>query len=192
MTHHIGPNLKLSQKQILYGTILGGSSLSKPKNGINCCLTMRDRNYDWLSYKVAMLEGFFKQDHNTIKKDKNTYRCFSISYPVFNEVYDLFYEDSKKVISPKILNSLSDLAWMVWFVDAGKKLENEIRLRTNKFGESGTKLLEEYFNSLDCECALSLNYQKKYELKFSNQGSYKFLKIVAHRMPKFVVKEFFY
>ena len=71
MTNQYGPTLKESQKQVLYGTILGGSSLIKPEKGKNCYLAMRDNDRLWLSYKIESLQEFFKIDQNTIKRDKN-------------------------------------------------------------------------------------------------------------------------
>ena len=88
MTYQCGPVLKNDQKQILYGTILGGSSIIHPERGKNCYLAMRDHDNIWLTYKIEMLKEFFKLDQNTIKKDKNTYRCYSVAYPVFNDIYD--------------------------------------------------------------------------------------------------------
>ena len=121
MTYQCGPILKESQKQVLYGTILGGSSIVKPAKGKNCYLAMRDSNESWLQYKIEYLKDFFKIDVNTIKKDKNTFRCYSVAYPVFNEIYDLFYEKNSKILIPNILECLTDEAWMVWFIDAGRK-----------------------------------------------------------------------
>jgi hypothetical protein len=73
-----------------------------------------------------MPQRFFKIDENTIKKDKNTYRCYSVSYPIFNEVYSLFYENKNKKILPEILESLTDEAWMIWFIDSGKKSKKSL------------------------------------------------------------------
>lgn len=187
MTYQLGPELKHNQKQVLYGTILGGSSIIKPDRGKNCYLAMRDRDHDWLMYKTEELAEFFKMDANVIKKDKNTYRCYSIAYPVFNSLYDKFYDDGKKVLTRDMLESLhlTDIAWMVWFVDAGRKSKRKAYLRTHKFGEEGTKAIAEYFNSLDCDCAPHL-CRGRYEIVFSNKGAYELLDTIVHRMPKFV------
>ena len=55
MTYQNGPILKENQKQTLYGTILGGSSIIKPDRGKNCYLAMRDNNKLWLDYKIEVL-----------------------------------------------------------------------------------------------------------------------------------------
>jgi hypothetical protein len=189
MTYQLGPELKNNQKQVLYGTILGGSSIIKPERGKNCYLAMRDRDYDWLLYKTAGLHEFFKMDENVIKRDKNTFRCYSIAYPVFNELYESFYKDGKKIITPETLEILNDVAWMIWFVDAGRKSKRKAYLRTHKFGEEGTKIICEYFNSLDCDCAAHL-CRGRHEIVFSNRGAYEFLHTIVHRMPKFIMDRY--
>src|SRR4051812_46543834 len=108
MTYQLGPQLTANQRMVLYGTILGGSSIIRPDRGKNCYLAMRDRDYQWLMYKTEELQDFFKMDQNVIKKDKNTYRCYSIAYPVFNDVYDVFYKDGKKIITYDVLEILND------------------------------------------------------------------------------------
>lgn len=189
MTYQRGPILKDNQKQILYGTILGGSSVVCPSKGKNCYLAMRDKNKMWIQYKIESLKDFFKIDENTIKKDKNTYRCYSVSYPIFNEVYSLFYENKNKKILPEILESLTDEAWMIWFIDAGKKSKKKVYLRTQKFGSEGTKVIADYFNSLDCECNPHLS-RGRCELVFTVKGSYEFMTYVAPKIPNFLLQDY--
>jgi hypothetical protein len=187
MTYQKGPNLKDNQKQVLYGTILGGSSIIKPERGKNCYLAMRDNNHLWLSYKIEMLKDFFKLDESIIKKDKSTYRCYSIAYPIFNEIYDTFYPEEQKTITKEVLEILTDEAWMVWFLDSGRKSKRKAYLRTHKFGEEGTKIIVDYFCSLDCECELHKS-RDRFEVVFSNKGAHEFLSIIAPKMPDFMAK----
>lgn len=189
MTYQHGPSLKECQKQTLYGTILGGSSIIRPDRGKNCYLAMRDHDNLWLSYKIEMLKDFFKIDPNTIKKDKNTYRCYSIAYPIFNEIYDLFYKDEQKIVTREILEILTDEAWMVWFIDAGRKTKRKAYLRTHKFGKEGTEIIAEYFNSLDCNCNVH-QCRGRYEIVFSNKGAFELLKTLTHRIPDFLLEKF--
>jgi len=182
MTYQCGPSLKDCQRQILYGTILGGSSIIRPDRGKNCYLAMRDNNHTWLQYKVQVLQDFFKIDQNTIKQDKNTFRCYSIAFPVFNDVYKTFYQDNDKIITREILEILTDEAWMTWFIDAGRKGVRKAYLRTHKFGEEGTKIIADYFNSLDCDCTTH-QCRNRHEIVFSNQGAQEFLKIVGPKIP---------
>jgi hypothetical protein len=189
MTYQTGPKLSESQRQTLYGTILGGSSIIRPDRGKNCYLAMRDSNKVWLQYKIEVLSDFFKREDDSVKQDKNTFRCYSIAYPIFNEVYIMFYKDGKKRINKDMLEILTDEAWMTWFVDAGKRSKRKAYLRTHKFGEEGTKLIAEYFNSLDCDCK-SHQSRGRHEIVFSNHGAHELLKYVAPKIPQCMLDYF--
>jgi hypothetical protein len=183
MTYQSGPVLIENQKQILYGTILGGSSIIKPDRGKNCYLAMRDNNKDWLQFKVDSLSDFFKIDDKTIKQDKNTYRCYSVAYPIFNDIYNVFYKDGEKFVAKEVLEILTDEAWMTWFIDAGRKSKRKAYLRTHKFGEEGTKMIAEYFNSLDCEC-LAHQCRSRHEIVFSKKGAEELFKYILPKVPE--------
>jgi hypothetical protein len=189
MTYQSGPTIRENQKQVLYGAILGGSSIIRPDRGKNCYLAMRDHNVLWLQYKINLLQDFFKIDANTIKKDKNTHRCYSVAYPIFNDIYRMFYKDGQKTINPSALEILTDEAWMIWFVDSGRKSKRKAYLRTHKFGEHGTQTICNYFNSLDCDCEVH-QCRGRYEVIFANQGASKLLEVLTPKMPEFMRKEF--
>jgi hypothetical protein len=185
MTYQIGPKFTEKQKQVLYGTILGGSSIIRPSKGKNCYLAMRDKNKDWLSYKVDMLSNFFKIDKNTIKKDKNTYRVYSVAYPIFNDMHNIFYKNSSKIIARETLEVLTDESWMVWFLDSGRRSKRKCYLRTQKFGKTGSETIAEYFRSLDCECSTH-QCRGRYEVVFTNNGTVEFLKYITPKTPDFM------
>lgn len=185
MTYQSGPQITDKQKQIIYGTILGGSSIIMPKKGKNCYLAMRDKQKNWLEYKICLLQNLFKNNEDTIKKDKNTYRCYSIAYPVFNEIHKIFYYGKDKIINKDILELLTDQAWMVWFLDAGRKSRRKCYLRTHKFGEQGTEIIADYFKSLECECDIH-KCRSRFEIVFTNKGTIEFLKIINPAIPPFM------
>jgi hypothetical protein len=136
-----------------------------------------------------VLSDFFKNDDGVIKKDKNTYRCYSKAYPIFNDIYIMFYKDGKKYVNKDVLEILTDEAWMVWFLDAGKKTKRKAYLRTHKFGEDGTKAIAAYFNSLDCDCEAHKS-RDRHEIVFSNEGAFELLKYVAPKIPDCMLEYF--
>lgn len=181
LAHYRNPNLSNSQKQILNGTLLGGSSLISPKFGKNCYLSMRDRNFNWLSYKVLELSVLFKKD-SIIRQEGNTHRIYSLSYPIFSEIYHLFYKKNKnRYINSEILESLNDLAWMIWFVDSGFVKKDQAYLRLTYYSPKDIITVRDYFCSLNCKCDF-----KDKTLVFTEEGSVIFLKTFAHRVPDFI------
>ena len=187
MTYQLGPELTNRQRQIIYGTILGGSSIVKPANGRNCYLAMRDKDEEWLGYKLSEISCLFRSDFNPIKRDKGTFRCYSISYPVFNEFYDEMYENGIKTVKMDTLNILNDLAWMIWFIDSGKKNLNKATLRTHKFGEEGSQIICQYFNELNVDCEVHKG-RGRFEIAFSEEGTINFIKTFVHCLPPFLLK----
>jgi hypothetical protein len=77
---------------------------------------------------------------------------------------------------------------MVWFLDAGRKSKRKAYLRTHKFGDRGTQVICDYFNSLDCECRAH-QCRGRHEVVFSNKGAYELLSTVAHKFPEFMTEE---
>lgn len=187
MTYQASPKMTVNQEQLIAGTVLGGSSIIDPAHGKNCYLSMRDSDQNWLMYKVEYLAPFFKMDENVVRKDGATYRSFTTAYPIFNTLHRRFYKEGQKTVTKEVLENLNDLAWMVWFVDAGKMTGHEIVLRINKFSPESSKLIVDYFNSLNCSCTIS---KKGDKVTFDNAGSQEFLKIISHRMPKFIQEQF--
>jgi hypothetical protein len=51
----INPKVTTAQRFLIIGTILGGSSIIKPKKGKNCYLSMRDKDISWLKHKADQL-----------------------------------------------------------------------------------------------------------------------------------------
>ena len=112
MTYFSSPELTNWQRQIVLGTILGGSSIVKPSKGRNCYLFMRSRYRDWLAYKSHELNIFSSQRPFT--EEGNTLRWHSNCYPVFNEFRDLFYVDGVKAVKMEILDTLKDTGLAIW------------------------------------------------------------------------------
>ena len=183
MTYFSSPELTNWQRQIVLGTILGGSSIVKPSKGRNCYLFMRSRYRDWLAYKSHELNIFSSQRPFT--EEGNTLRWHSNCYPVFNEFRDLFYVDGVKAVKMEILDTLKDTGLAIWYGDCGKLKSNKVILNTHKFGEEGTATIARYFTEVGISSELSTE-RKNYRVQMSEEGSEKFLKTVAHRLPEFM------
>lgn len=184
MTYFTSPELIDWQKQIVLGTILGGSSIVKPSKGRNCYLFMRSRHRDWLAYKSHELQLFSSQRPFT--EEGNTLRWHSNCYPVFNEFRDLFYIEGVKTVNMEILNRLRDIGLAVWYGDCGKVKNKKVVLNTHKFGEDGTNMIVRYFNEVDIECTV-ITERKNYRVQMTEEGSERFLMTIAHRLPDFML-----
>lgn len=180
MTHMINPKITQNQKFLIIGTILGGSSIIKPKKGKNCYLSMRDKDLNWLKFKADQLKDLTSSSPLTIE---TTNRWHSVCYPLFNEYHKMFYEGKKRVLKIEHLNLLHDSSLAIWFGDAGKCKGNNIILNTNIWGKKGTELIVDYFDSLDWKAELFLE-RKNYRVKLDEDSSKEYLKLSSAYLPK--------
>jgi hypothetical protein len=184
MTYYDNPSVVDWHRQIIMGTVLGGSSLVKPKKGKNCYLFMRSANKRWLEYKAYELSILASQRPFT--KEGNTIRWHSNCYPIFTNYYEVFYDENKKSVKMDILDSLRDIGLAIWYVDCGKLTKNRIILNTNKFGEEGTEIIAKYFQEVGVGETNLIRERKYVRLQFSSEATTKFLLIVANRIPDFM------
>lgn len=184
MTYYENPEISDWHKQIIIGTVLGGSSLVKPKKGRNCYLFMRSADVNWLKYKATELDNLASQRPYT--QEGNTLRWHSNCYPVFTEYYDLFYKNGKKAITMEVLDSLRDIGLAVWYGDSGRVKKDSIILNTNKFGEEGTSVISQYFIEAGIGETKMAKERKYIRLILTPEATERFLLIVANRIPDFM------
>jgi hypothetical protein len=180
MTHMINPKVTNQQRFLIIGTILGGSSIIKPKKGKNCYLSMREKDISWLRFKAEQLADLASQSPMTIEK---TNRWHSVCYPIFNEFREMFYKDDKRSLKIDTLNLLHDSSIAIWFGDAGKCRGDHVLLNTNIWGEDGTNLVVEYFRSLEWGASVALE-RKNFRVKLDKESSDEFLSMVSSYLPK--------
>lgn len=174
------------QSQVLIGTVLGGSSLLKPPNGNNYYLSMRGQNQLWLKYKMEEMSDYFSRQ--TIQKYGSTYRCNSCCSQKITEFHSILYNGTRRQITMELLDTLTDTGLAIWYLDNGSKTgrsKKNAYINTTKFGEKGTKIIIEYFNSLDMFCNLNRD-GNRLKVLFSVDGTEALLRTIAHRFPTFM------
>lgn len=174
------------QRQVLIGTILGGSSLVKPPKGVNYYLSMRGQNDKWLEYKMAELSDYFKEPK--LRKYGNTYRCNSSCSEELTEYRELLYEGHERKVKMEILDGLTDTGLAVWYLDSGSKTGRNRKnayINTTKFGEEGTEIVRRYFCEVGMECRVNRD-GKRIKVLFTVEGTVDLLKTIAHRFPTFM------
>jgi len=183
MTHIINPSISDRQLQIIKGTILGGSSIVKPLGGKNCYLSMRTKNDKWLEYKGSELFDFSSQAPFTIEK---TNRWHSLCYPVFYTLRDKFYEGKKRKLTIDALDNLrlKDVAFMIWFGDAGTYKKGIVTFNTNIWGKKGTENISEYFSTLNYDSVV-FKERKSYRVKLDEGSSLALMTMIGPFLPHF-------
>lgn len=184
MTHIINPNCSIRQKQIILGTILGGSTLVCPKKGRNCYLSMRDKNALWMKWKAQELMSFASYDPFTEEKN-GTVRWHSLCYPIFTEFHDIFYKDGKRNLKLESFENIQDIGLLVWWVDAGKMEGRQVIFKTQIWGEEGTKVVLEYLGlaCFDAEIYLDRKVQR---IRLTREATKKFMSLILPHAPSFI------
>jgi len=108
---HANARLTYFQEQVCIGTLLGDSSLSKPKNGQNYHLACyhSEKQVDWLEQKWDWLTPHTRPIQlceYTDKRNGKSYRggrFHTISAPCFTKLADMFYKDGIKTITPDLM-----------------------------------------------------------------------------------------
>lgn len=177
MTFYKNPAFNDWHKQIIMGTILGGSSLIRPKNGKNCHLFMRSSNHKWLRYKATELEPF--SSPNPFNLDGKTLRWHSSCYPIFNDFYNLFYQDKKKTIKMEILDSLRDIGLAVWFGDCGRIVKDKVIINTNCFGLEGNRIIQQYFKEVGFQKTDIFKEKKFLRIRMIEDTARQFMTVIS-------------
>lgn len=174
------------QNQILYGTILGGTSIIRPPKGVNYYLSMRGNNLKWLMYKKQLLPNYF--EGCKINQYGNTYRVNSRCMETLTEIRSIFYKGHKRKIHMRVLDSLTSVALAVWFLDSGGKSgrgKKNAYINTTRFGKRGTRTIRKYFRSVDMPCNINVD-GKREKILFSVKGTEKLMRVIAHDFPSFM------
>ena len=169
------------QRQIISGTILGGSSIVKPKTSRNHYLSMRSRDSKWIDYKSQNLENLSAQN-SFYFEENGTIRWHSASYPIFNDFYAKFYEKGKRKTRMEVLDELRDIALAIWFLDSGKIKNKQLTMYTSCHGEKGTKTINKYFN----EVGFPSDILDVGKIRLTEFATMEFIKTVDIYIPEFM------
>lgn len=180
--HTISPPMTSREKQIIIGTILGGSSIIKPSKGKHCYLAMRGKLGAWLEHKAFQLSKFATEKPFSIEK---TNRWHSLCYPIFDEFRANFYYRDKRRLKIEQLEGLHDIALAIWYGDAGKFHRGQVILNTHIWGEKGTKVFRQYFELIDYSAEL-FKERGRSRLRLDEESSRKFIKLVCPHLPLFM------
>jgi len=174
------------QMQIVFGTVLGGSSLAKQPKGKNYYLSMRSKDAKWLQYKIGELHNYFNSAQ--LAKQKNTYRCDSSCSEEFTNLYNKLYCEGVRHVSEKLLDQLRAIGLAIWWLEggcwAGRDRKNAY-INTTLLGNEGTEIVYDYFNNiLDMPCNINRNKTRR-KILFTVQGTRKLWYLIEPEFPDF-------
>ena len=175
------------QESILIGTLLGDGTMRKKINAyleINHAYSQKTL-VDWIYSKFKNLvitpPKWRKGNGN-----REAYRFFTRSLPVFTPFYNQFFINRKKIIPDNL--KLNALSLAIWFMDDGSKSRSAIYLNTQQFSVDEQNklvfLLKDQFGIKS-----TLNKDKIYfRIRVRSDSS----KIMVKIIEKYILPEFRY
>lgn len=140
--------LTQDQKEIIYGCIMGDSSL-KERNSFHCMtLAHCERQLPYLLYKKKLLQPPFS-DVSPWFRDGifPSYSVSSVNHPQLTNMYGLFYRNKKKIITMKTLNLFTPTSLLFWYLDDGtlNYEKRAITISTNCFTIGEVQTIKKWF-----------------------------------------------
>jgi LAGLIDADG DNA endonuclease family len=188
-------------KQILIGNILGDVYMRRFSEKANTRIIFRQGsiNASYLLHLYNLYQEFVTTPPAVSSiTDKNTGKIrYNLSFatlalPCFNELYEAFYLEGKKIIPNNISDLLSEVSLAYWIMDDGSFTGSGLKLHTNAFSLEELNLL---IKALDKNFSIkaSVNVSNREKSQFSlyiskNQMSLVKDLVIKHMHPDMLYK----
>ena len=134
------------QRSVLIGTVLGDGGLRY--RGKECRLHIKHSlnqlslvEYKWRIFEpiISMKIRCFSQKVSA--KDYNFAEFVTLTHPIFTQYYQLFYKNTKKIVTDEVAKLLDPLILAVWIMDDGSAEYAGLSIQTHSFSEDEVSLL---------------------------------------------------
>jgi hypothetical protein len=177
------------EKQVVLGSLLGNSSIIKPKKSRNPHFQMREsisKGGNWIRCKAHELVKFSRG--KSFVQDRDSYRWNSISNQCWKNYHELCYRGNKKFVSMQWLDQLQDYGLACWFLDKGEIRERSLYIRISRFDKKSVENIVKYFEIIGIPVQVKKFGGSKI-LHFNQESKVKFLKLISHRFPLYYIQQ---
>ncbi len=171
------------EKQLILGTLLGNSSIIKPKKSKNPHFQMREsisKGGTWIRCKAYELKKFSRP--KSFVADSDSFRWNSVSCSCWEDIYKFCYKDGKKFVSMNWLDQLQDYALACWFMDKGALSKNSASIRISRLDEESLDNIENYFKIIGIPGEIK-NFGGSKIINFKNKNQIKFMHLIGQKLP---------
>jgi len=171
------------QREYLFGSLLGDDSLHKGKARrypyLSVIHAISQREYVRWKYDIwkQIVPGGIKRNVqiNTPLGVSYTDRFHTAAHPDFEEFFEMFYQNGRKIVSWEILRNLTPFSLAVRYMDDGSynRHRGRIRIATNSFTLEENDLIKNYFEETwDIHPKLGIAYTsgRRYPYIWFNTG----------------------
>ena len=139
------------QKEMIFGTMLGDGCIhphGRKNKSYALMIGHCEKQKDLVMWKKIILGNLVNVVNKRVdKRGNSTMYCFtSVVHNEFKQIYDLFYENGKKIIKDEMLNYITPFGLAVWIMDDGGLVGRggvNLRLSTDGFSEGDNKKLQQ-------------------------------------------------
>lgn len=179
-------NLKLTQQQheIIVGGLLGDLSLRKI--GKYSRLVLEQKNKEYLFHLYEIFNDFVRtppkerlQQRLTTSEIQSTWYFSTISHSEFENYYNLFYPQGKKIIPASLIEQLTPQGIAYWFMDDGGRKGSGYMFSTAGFSEQEHSILLDIFsNKYDIDCNIHRSKYLSLYIPTRNNSNQKFKQLI--------------
>lgn len=185
-----------SQREYLFGSLLGDDSLCKGKARkypyLSVVHSASQREYVEWKYDIwkQIVPSGIKRNVpiKTSRGVSYTDRFHTAAHPDFEEFFEMFYQNGRKIVSWEILRNLTPFSLAVWYMDDGSynRHRGRIRIATNSFSHEENNLIRSYFEEtwgIGLNIGMVRTNGRRYPYIWFNTGdTIKFFDIIKHHI----------
>jgi len=173
------------QKSLIIGSVLGDGHIRIMPGRKDAFLEIKHflKAKDYADWKYSVLKNICNSEpkERETNEGRMVYCFFTKQDKEITEIYNLFYQDGKKII-PKELE-IDPIVLAVWLMDDGSKSNDNIYLNTQQFSMLDQKRLLHQLRQIGLKARLNRD-KKYYRIRFLKESIPKLIEIVGpHIIP---------
>ena len=173
------------QRSLIIGSVLGDGDIRIIPGHKDAFLEIKHflKAKDYVDWKYSVLKNICNSEpkERETNKGRMAYCFFTKQNKEITEIYNLFYQDGKKII-PKELE-IDPIVLAVWLMDDGSKSNGNIYLNTQQFSMLDQKRLLHQLRQIGLNARLNRD-KKYYRIRFLKESIPKLIEIVGpHIIP---------
>lgn len=170
------------QQEFIVGTLLGDGCIRKSGKLPRLCLVHSKKFENYFHWKISQMENYFNLWREQIHKKKNSTLLYTetLQHAGLNKFYEMFYNNSKKIIPKNLDLWMTPYSLAVWFLDDGTlNSKTNHRIYTNCFTyEEQLELKSLLKRCFDLDCKIIQRKDLQYYLSFNSKNTIKLSKII--------------
>jgi hypothetical protein len=176
------PHVTEKQKQIIFGCLLGNSCAVLPKKSANYHLKIYgDLSDDHFEYKTSQL------NHLSRKKNENKNYWISKSSELVSYCAEQVYKNKKKEITQKILESMTGIAFSIFFLDRSKFFDYYMETYMTNYSQESLLIFEDFCKSIEMS-PKKIKRGNSVKIIFSGEDYTYWARVILTNLPKYAEK----